>query len=401
MGDVSRAEASRACFALAAGLEIAHGQPILEAVGRAKLASVLFDEIVFESGLHVVEFAPDRLLSGRRLTSADGISSALLKSSRTVMGGTKSGLAIRTVEDYVEVYAGSDIPHFPDAVYFEQEVAFRCVCEYHTGIMDELARLGVDWARAVAVSQEKTDSTLQISDEPLAVLSTDADESEPYVVVRLTVAEAEQLGKALGASANELVLRTDGAPSKDEPLQRTLAEGLAEAIDIADRLDAVPIMSSAYEQVARERGIPIGMPGAESLGFVIPNISALPWEAIAQFRAHEGSIEARARLREFEAGAAAREPYGSVALVRATGKAVSTGLLSVVQELSPSLPESLRGPILESAVGVVPLVGQYASLAISMGDAIATLREHREFQRSWVAAIFELRDAAVDTLIDW
>jgi hypothetical protein len=36
-----------------------------------------------------------------------------------------------------------------------------------------------------------------------------------------------------------------------------------------------------------------------------------------------------------------------------------------------------------------------------MGDAIAALREHREFQRSWVAAIFELRDAAVDTLIDW
>jgi hypothetical protein len=143
------------------------------------------------------------------------------------------------------------------------------------------------------------------------------------------------------------------------------------------------------------------MPGAESLGFVVPNVSALPWDAIAEFREHDGSIEARARLREFEAEAAAREPRSSVDLVRATGVAVSDGLIGVGRDLSPKLPESLRGPILESAIGMVPLVGQYASLAVSMGDAIATLREHRAFQRSWVAAIFELRDASVDNFVDW
>jgi hypothetical protein len=378
---------------------------VLEAVGRAKLASVLFDEVVFESGLHVVEFGPDRLLSGRRRVGMTGMSSALLKSWRTVARGTKSGLAIRAFEDHVELYAGSDLPNLPDATYYEGEVAFRCVCEYHSGIMDELARLGVDWARAVTVTQSAAEKP-DITDEPIAMLpatasSTGVEQSKPYVVLRFTLDEAKRLGDLLNAGAHDLA--TDPGPSDavDEPLHRALAEGLAEAISIADLLGAVPIMSSAYEQVARERSVPIGMPGAESLGFVIPNLSSLPWEAIAQFRAHEGSVEARARLREFEASAAAREPQGSVALVRATGKAVSDGLLSVVNDLSPSLPQSLRGPILESAVGVVPLVGQYASLAISMGDAIATLREHRAFQRSWVAAIFELRDAAVDTLIDW
>ncbi len=87
--------------------------------------------------------------------------------------------------------------------------------------------------------------------------------------------------------------------------------------------------------------------------------------------------------------------------MRQTGRAVSDGLIGAVRDLAPSLPEDLQSPLMGSAIGLVPIVGQYASLAISMGDVISALQQSQEFEGSWIAAVFELRDAAAEAVIDW
>lgn len=410
MGQTSSSDTSRALFTLAAGVEVATGQTMLEAVGRAKLASILFDEVVMESGLHIVEMSAASPAAIRRLKAA-AISHQLLEDTRTVEHGTKTGMAIQRVGDNeAELYVGINIPRLPNALFrLEREVEFRYVSEYHTGLLDELARLGADWVRVIEVERNPGE---EASVEPcqLALLSPTNESDEPYGILHLNPEQtrdfAEQLSRP--ATRND---QTEGparasrqpgtVPANAGPHESMLAEDLAEAVYVANYLDAVPTLSSAFEQVASERGVPIGIPGAESLGFIIPNFSVLPWEAIARFRDHQGAMEARGRLREFEMEAATREPYGSAELVRDTARKVTKDLLGVVDDLAPKLSDDLRGPLVGSSIGLVPVVGQYASLAVSMGDAISALRHHRAFEGSWVAAILELRDAAIDTLIDW
>ncbi len=401
-------DTSRALFTLAAGVEVATGQTTLEAVGRAKLASVLFDEVVMESGLHIVEMSAASPAAIRRLSAA-AISQQLLKDTRTVERGTRTGVAIRIGDGDVEFYIGTNIPRLPGAQYSETEVEFRYVSEYHTGLLDELAQIGADWIHVIEVTRE-TDKETSVKPCQLAVLDPFNESDEPYAIAHLTSDEARDLAEKLMALAtddNETEnpaysrRQRETTPADAGPYEYLLAEDLAEAIHVANRLNAVPTLSSAFERVASERGVPVGIPGAESLGLVVPNFSVLPWEAIARFRDHQGAVEARGRLREFEMEAAAREPYGSAELVRDTAREVAKGLLGVVGDLAPKLSDDLRGPLLGSSVGLVPVVGQYASLAVSMGDAISALHQHRAFEGSWVAAILQLRDAAADAAIDW
>lgn len=407
MSETSSSDTSRALFTLAAGVEVATGQRTLEAVGRAKLASILFDEVVMESGLHVVEMSAACPAAVRR-RRATNISQQLLKDTRTVERGTRTGMAIRVGDDDVEVYFGTNIPRLPDTLYAETEVEFRYVSEYHTGLLDELARLAADWIRVIEIDRNPREETT-VSQCQLAVLDPASENDEPYATAHLTPDEARRFVERLRAIADEqgdanafLAAAQQIAVSSDtEPQEHMLAEDLAEAIHVATRLDAVPTLSSAFERVASERGVRVGMLGEESLGLVVPNFSVLPWEAIANFRDHQGAIEARGRLREFEVEAAAREPQGSAELVRDTAREVAKELFGAVSDLAPKLSDDIRGPLIGSTVGLVPVVGQYASLAVSMGDAISALRQHRDFEGSWVAAILELRDAAIDTIIDW
>jgi hypothetical protein len=148
---------SRALFSLGTGLEIAVGQRNLRAVERAKQASVLFDEIIVESGLQIVEVAADGRPLIRKVPKAL-ISPDLLLNTRTVEEGTTSGLGIRRVGEDVEIYLGTNLPRVADCRYREWPVAYRYVSEYHSGLLDDLARAGADWVRVVTISQGEVPS---------------------------------------------------------------------------------------------------------------------------------------------------------------------------------------------------------------------------------------------------
>jgi hypothetical protein len=144
----------------------------------------------------------------------------------------------------------------------------------------------------------------------------------------------------------------------------------------------------------------VGLPGEEALGFIVPNFSVLPWEAIAEFRDHPGAIEARQKLREFDAVSEAGGGQ-TIEAVRATAQAVTQSLLGTVKDLSPKLPDEIASPLASTSVGLIPVVGQYASLALSVADVIAALRNSDRFEQSWVAAVFELRESAIEAAIDF
>jgi hypothetical protein len=387
---------SRALFSLATGLEIAVGQSGLEAVERAKLASVLFDEVVIESGLHVVEMSADEPSMIRRL-SAKHICLDMLEHSRTVERGAKVGLAIRTTDADTELYVGTDLPRLEDAVYFEREVAFRYVSEYHSNLLNELAHLGADWVSVIEINRSKSGS--EVAACSLGTLPSQRPGALPFSKVRINPDAAQQLIDELAKADRRDSSHSNTSVTEAAPHELMLAEDLREAVSVGRQLDAIPAVSMAFRQVALERGVSIRMPGAESLGFLVPNFSHLPWEAIARFRDHPGAVEARGRLREFESAATASD--AGDALTQKTGQAVTEALLAVTKDLSPKLPDELRGPITASTVGLVPIVGQYASLAVSMGDIISALSRHQAYEGSWVAAILDLRNEAIDDLVDW
>lgn len=389
---------SRALFTLPTGIEAVGGKTDLRAIARAKQASVLFDEIVVESGLRVVEIGVQGVV-GTFQRGAAGLSKTFLHEVRSLAEDAQYGVAVVVTDDHVEIHIGTDIPRMDDARYFEQAVVARYVGDYHTGILDELADFGADWVRVVSVTRTPGE-TADVADERLARLGNDGP-CDLSSVIELTPDEAKRLAASLGTALEEIGAEEPNEPSEIvAPQEAMLAADLADDVKLGDELRAIPALSGAFSTVAADRGVPIGLPGAESLGFVVPNVSVVPWEAIATFRDHPGAQEARAHLREFEKEAVAGERDQSAEFVRATARAVSDGLLGAAKDLAPSLPDDLRSPLLGTAVGFIPIMGQYASLAISMGDMISAIRAHEKFEGSWLAAVFELRDAAIEEIVD-
>jgi hypothetical protein len=396
--------ASRALFTLPTGIEAATDRSGLKTVASAKQASVLFDEVVVETGMRVVELSSTRVLAVIERHAAN-LSPTLLSNARKLTKGTKNGIAVVHSGSKVEIHFGTDLPRIEGAHYIEEEVTSRYLCEYHTGILEDLAGSGADWVRVISV-QRPPDDQLKVVDGQLERLPESIDQSSLVGTVELDPAEAEELGAVLNATANQMRSKAEPAPESQDvaagaPSERILARDLADAVELGDHLGAIPALSGTFAHVATERGVRVGLPGAESLGFIVPNFSALPWEAVAQFRDHAGAREARERLHEFEADATARERDQSPEFVRSTARAVADGLMGAVKDLAPDLPDDLATPVASTAIGLVPIIGQYASLAISMGDMISALREYERFEGSWIAAVFELRDAAADATIDW
>src|SRR5437016_5570138 len=105
---------SRIVFPLSTSLEVATGQETLSAVERAKQAAILFDEIIFEEGLLVVEVGSTSWPIGRR-APASALSAEYLGATRTVQEGVKGGLMVRASEGHLEMGFGLNLPRYEDA----------------------------------------------------------------------------------------------------------------------------------------------------------------------------------------------------------------------------------------------------------------------------------------------
>jgi len=118
---------------------------------------------------------------------------------------------------------------------------------------------------------------------------------------------------------------------------------------------------------------------------LIPNVDAMSWEVIAQFREHPGSREARERLRAWETQTAA-DP-DDVARQIALARGIISDLLAVVRDMRPQSGLSFAKQGVLTATSFVPGVGAFVAHGVSIEE---TVREGRRYRRSWQAALSEL-----------
>jgi hypothetical protein len=93
---------------------------------------------------------------------------------------------------------------------------------------------------------------------------------------------------------------------------------------------------------------------AEALAVAVPNVGALPWEALLEFRQHRASQEARAKLREFEARVADGESERGHEYLRKVHAEVTTAPFQALEEPRRSLPAQPAGAALKTGVSLGP-----------------------------------------------
>lgn len=129
--------------------------------------------------------------------------------------------------------------------------------------------------------------------------------------------------------------------------------------------------------------------GGSALAILVPNLGELPWQAIAEFRAHPGSVEARHRLRDFD-GRAQRETLELQDIQRFeqhVGEEITRSLLAAWAETRPRMGAAVANEAVKTGIGFIPLAGPALSATSSI---VETAWKQRGHDRSWLSALWNL-----------
>jgi hypothetical protein len=233
----------------------------------------------------------------------------------------------------------------------------KYAAEWRTGVIDDLARLKPDWVSTIAMDNERLRQT-KLADVA-GQIRRDLDQN------------AAAPGDPLRASY------ITGAFSRDV----AVAAWMAATVHVTTMFQTLLSSEGATLQVSEDPS------GITALGFMIPNVSQLPWEAIAEFRDHPGSCEARVRLREIEAHVLSEDPADAAAFQKRVAAEITGLLFGAISELSGGIGLALAREAINNALFFIPYAGNIASLAETVGEAI-----HE--RRTWHAALIKLRSAA-------
>lgn len=127
---------SRIFFPLRTSVELFKDPDSPEAITRAKQAAVLYDEIIFESGLYDVSITPKG--STGWTTPSEQLTPELLRGSRRISEpGSRVTFSIRP--------EGSDTM----MPVFDAPLSATYSAEFHTGIIDDLKEFKPDWVKVI------------------------------------------------------------------------------------------------------------------------------------------------------------------------------------------------------------------------------------------------------------
>jgi len=334
-------------FPLRTGVELFKDPTMPEAVARAKQAAVLYDELIFEMGLCEVAVTPAGSMEEWRpphlLTDED-----LSESRRVPDAGASISLSV-----------GQKGPDGWTAELMAGPVGSAYASEYHTGILDELAQLEPEWVK-------------RLPGGPLPAGSPEAE-------------LARALRERDAADAN---LMGESRLGDNRALREWIIKAFDRDVAVARSVGASLSATSLFAPMIEARGAEPERPGLDALEIVAPNLAALPWEAVLEFREHPGSAEARAMLREFERKAAREEPEDAQAFLRGVQEQVTGALFWAVERAHTPLPERVVQEAVKAGVGFFPVVGQIAGIGLTAAE-IGTEAYRR--RRSWTAALMVLR----------
>jgi hypothetical protein len=354
MSDQRESDAIRRIFfPLRSAVELFSDPRSPDAVTKAKEAAVLYDELIFETGLLDVSITSNGSTSF--WNPPESMTPELLERTRKIDAeGSPMVLAFGTERE-------PGLPAEKMQVVFEGQVSNGYLAEFHTGIMDELAQFEPDWARTVDIGMKTRPGW--------------AGDPVHDAIGRMNFADFTDRGLM---------------PDVDRFLRSFIYESFNRDAVVATALGASFTATPLFQPIIARGGVEAEAAGAEALAVVVGDMGALPWEAVLAFRDHPGSREARERLREFERLAVEAEPRDAYDFIRKVGHEVNRAFAAAVEDLSPSLPEELAKQVLLNGVAMISVIG--APIAAVAGAA-SEVSASRGFQRSWVAAMMSLARA--------
>jgi hypothetical protein len=324
-------------------------------VTRAKEAAVLYDNLIFEDGVYTVEVldtgSTDNWEPRARMT-AD-----LLETTRQpIPPGTEISLAMGK-----QPARGVPATEMVQMLRGHVEVAYAT--QFETGILDELRQFAPEW---------------------VATVETGGSNLDPNT-----------LGEVAGRLRFEYSRDTELLPGVNEFYRSWLVNTFTRDAVLAAHLDASFGITGLFAPIAeRARGV-LGiapeLTGAEALAIQVPNIGALPWEAVVQFREHAGSQEARAKLREFEQRAASdTDPGDAYEFLKRVSAEVNLAYQAAVDDMRDSLTEALTKEVAKTGVSFIPVVGPFLGYGASVAElGLDVLKE----RKSWIAALMQLNES--------
>ena len=339
-------------FALRSSVELFDDPTSPTAVVRAKEAACLYDRLIFEPGLMDVTIASDGLMPW--WYPPDHLMPELRERARRPI--PLSG----PVSSAIGVQAEQGVPAPPEAMrgFSLGELNVRYVAEFHTGILDDLAEFDVDW---VAVEGRGS-----------------IDRSHP--IGREVAAQIDALDHA-DRSDKTLM------PDTSEWVRCYLSQSFNRDAVLASELGAAFNITPLFAPMVERCAVHPDAPGNEALTYVVPNVGGLPWAAIVEVREHEGSQEARAKLREFDQ-LASNDPRAAYEYLQRVGQELTSALFAALKDQRKSLPEALAKEALLGGVELVPGVGPVVGKAASVAQ---TVLDERRTRRHWTSALMLLR----------
>jgi hypothetical protein len=229
--------------------------------------------------------------------------------------------------------------------------------EWQSEVLGPLQALGVDWVEAIAIGGRDIPGTDPIGEE-IAQLNWHA-------------------------SRDDSLLRDVNTFKRDFIYGSFNRDAV-----IAGELGAVLQITTLFEPMVTRASFAPQPSGQAALEVVAPNVGALEWGEIAEFRAHPGAAEARALMFEFDRRAMEQEPRDATDYLLKVGQQVTDGLMAAVRERSTKIASATREEIARLPVAFIPHVGPLIDKAIT-GIQLRT-RAKRE-ERSVVAALMKLR----------
>jgi len=341
---------SRMLFPLRTGVELFSDPSMPAAVSRAKQAAVLYDEVVFETGLYEVSIAETG--SSGWWHPPGGLTDEDLEASRRLQTpGTPFTISLAA--------DGSDRA----ATFVDSPLVAAYASEYHTGILDELARFSPDWVK-------------------LLTLANNPPASTPEGKLFRRMARRDKRNETLMPNS-----RRGGDRFKRNWIIENFNRDLVVSSLVGSAFNPTSLFAPMVSR--HTHGPPPGLAtdGRTALSVAAPNVGALPWEAVAEFRDHAGSGEVRVMLREFDKRAAREEPEDALAYFGSVSRDVAGALTAVANAQRRGWGERIAAAVLGTAVELEPHVGPIAGPALT---ATGLGRQWLQERRSWTAAFMLL-----------
>jgi hypothetical protein len=340
---------SRLYFPLRTSVELFPDPTSVQAPSRAKEAVVLYDEVIFEAGLFEVQMLDGGSFSNWR-TPASLTPEDLAESRKLHEPGTAFQLSVGKQPEQ-----GVPAPPEEMRAVLGGPIVKSYAAEWHSDAIEELRKLNPEWAA--------------------------------YVVLDDSGEEIRSLSRPIG-DAQRAALEVAREVGMDPWTGAFAASALARDATVAASMGAAFSVTSLFEPLVSGLGAEPDPAGRSVLGLLIPDVGTLPWEAVAEYREHAGSEEARGKLREYEERAIAAEPDDPLKFQAEVFRSISADLFAAIEELRGSIAKDLGEEAAKTAVSFVPVVGPILGPGASVAQAVA---EHFVEQRTWYAALMKLR----------